>query len=197
MAKRTRDAKAILRTIERSKRRSSLFWWMVEHHDDVLAAAKRERIDWVAFCAEAAERGLTDTRGRQPTERNARETWRQARRVVAAARAAEVKQAAPRPGSIYPSRMPKDWRPGALKRMAAAAGSSGSEGATGTAPPGNPTTLIAVRPGGVPATEAPVRRSRFASPNDSPAVQEAMLAAEEQLKQADWYLNLGRKRRKD
>ncbi|MGH7120586.1 MAG: hypothetical protein ACREFP_16625 [Acetobacteraceae bacterium] len=197
MAKRNRDTKAILRTIERSERRSSLFWWMVEHHDEVMTAAKRERIHWVGFCVEAGRRGLKDTRGRPPTPRIARDTWAEAKRVVAAARAAEGKQAPPRPGSIYPSRMPKEWRPEALKRMGAAAGSSGSEGATGTASTGTGTALIAVRPRGVPATGAPVRRSRFASPNDSPAVQEAMLAAEEQLEQADWYLNLGRKRRKD
>jgi hypothetical protein len=81
-----RPSRAILTTIGRSEARSPLFWWMVEHHDAIIAAAAGERIRWGAFCAEATRLGLTDTRGRPPTERNARETWRQARRVVARAK---------------------------------------------------------------------------------------------------------------
>jgi hypothetical protein len=111
MARRNRDTKAILRTIERSEQRSSLFWWMVENHDGILRASERQRINWSAFCAQATKRGLRDTRGQVPSERNARETWRQARRAVAEARAAEAVKPSPRPGSIYPSRISKDWRP--------------------------------------------------------------------------------------
>jgi len=53
----------------------------VDHHDEIIAAAS-QRIRWVTFCAEATRTGLTDTRGRPATERNAWETWRQARRMV-------------------------------------------------------------------------------------------------------------------
>jgi hypothetical protein len=97
MTRRKRDIRAILRTIEQSEERSPLFWWMVEHHDDMVQASTGTRIRWAAFCAEAARKGLTDTRGRPPTERNARETWLQARKAVAAGRA-KLEAAPPRGG---------------------------------------------------------------------------------------------------
>jgi len=82
-----RLTRTVLQTIAQSDARSPLFWWMLGHHDEIIAAAAGERIRWAAFCAEAARLNLTDTRGRPPTERNARETWRrQARRVVARAK---------------------------------------------------------------------------------------------------------------
>ncbi len=67
---------------------------MVDHHDEIIAAFAGERIRWTAFCAEVTRLGLTDTGGRPPTERNARETWRQARRMVARAK---LRQAAAAP----------------------------------------------------------------------------------------------------
>ena len=112
MTRRNRDTKAILKTIEHSEQRSSLFWWMVKNHDELVKAAERTRIKWASFCAETSRRGLTDTRGLPATERNARETWRQARKHVAAARAeAAAKAAAKPPRPVYPSRMPPDLRP--------------------------------------------------------------------------------------
>jgi len=81
-----RQSRTILATIARSNARSPLFWWMVDHHDDIIAAVAGQRMRWAAFCAEATHMGLTDTRGRPVTERNARETWRQARRMVSKAR---------------------------------------------------------------------------------------------------------------
>jgi len=85
-----RLTRTVLEIIARSDARSPLFWWMVDHHDEIIAAADGERIRWPAFCAEVTRLGLTDTRGRPPTERNARETWRQARRVVARAKPREA-----------------------------------------------------------------------------------------------------------
>ena len=131
MPRRNRDTKAILRTIERSEQRSPLFWWMVEHHDEMVKAAKRRRINWAAFCAEAAKRGVTDTRGEPPTESNARKTWLRARREVEQARAAEATKPPPHPGSVFPSRIPKDWRPQVVPVPAAAV--SGTAVAPGSA----------------------------------------------------------------
>jgi hypothetical protein len=124
MRRRNRDTKAILGTIERSELRSPLFWWMVEHHDEMVQAATRRRINWAGFCAEAAKRGLTDTRGDTPSESNARKTWLRARREVEQARAAEATKPPARPGSVFPSRIPKDWRP----QVAPPAGSAGAAG---------------------------------------------------------------------
>jgi len=89
-----RLTRTTLQIIARSDARSPLFWWMVDHHDEIIAAFAGERIRWTAFCAEVTRLGLTDTRGRPPTERNARETWRQARRMVARAK---LRQAAAAP----------------------------------------------------------------------------------------------------
>ena len=121
MPRRSRDTRAVLRTIQRSERRSALFWWFVENHDQVQKAAQGARIDWASFCAEAAKRGLTDTRGHPPTERNARETWRQARRAVSEARSHEAAQAPTRKCSVYPSSIPKDWKPEAFQPAVAPA----------------------------------------------------------------------------
>lgn len=90
-----------MKTIRYSKERSPLFRWMVEHHDAMLRVAQGQRIRWAPFCAKAAEHGLTDTRGQPMTERNARETWTQARRAVRAAVAAGILEAggAEQPGS--------------------------------------------------------------------------------------------------
>jgi hypothetical protein len=106
----------VLEHFARPVNRSPLFWWLLEHHDEVVAAAAGRRIQWKQFCADAAVIGLTDTTGKTPRERNARETWRQVRkeklrleqnriaRETAAAAAAEKRRS-------YPSRMPRDWRP--------------------------------------------------------------------------------------
>lgn len=108
MARRNRDSKAIDNTIERSRLRSSLFRWMVKRHDELTERWSEGKIDWRISCEEFAELGLTDTKGKPATERNARETWLQARKHVAAIRA---KEAARLPRPINPSRMPKEWRP--------------------------------------------------------------------------------------
>jgi len=102
-----RLTRTVLQIIARSDARSPLFWWMVDHHDEIIAAAAGERIRWAAFCAEAARLGLTDTRGRPPTERNARETWRQARRVAARAK---LREAATVPSPKLSSPIAPDWQ---------------------------------------------------------------------------------------
>lgn len=108
MARPNRDSKAIDNTIERNRLRSSLFRWMVKHHGMLADRWRGEKVDWRTSCAEFAELGLTDTRGKPATERNARETWLQVRKYVAANR---VKEAVQPPRRINPSRMPKDWAP--------------------------------------------------------------------------------------
>ena len=175
MSRRKRDSQAILRTIERSEQRSSLFWWMVERHDEILQASERQRISWPAFCTEAAKRGLTDTRGRPPSEGNARETWRQARIAVANARKAEAAKPPPRVGAVYPSRIPKDWRPTVVPPIAPSSGPAGSGLPAVVAKPGMPARAPAVDP---PLTEEEAAR-----------VEAALDQVREQLRDKDWYLN--------
>lgn len=82
----------ILEHIAKPESRSPLFWWMLEQHDKIIAAAAGRPIHWKQFCADVAAIGITDTKGKVPTERNARETWRQVRREKA--RLEEMKRAA-------------------------------------------------------------------------------------------------------
>ena len=187
MARRNRDTTAILRTIERSEQRSPLFWWMVEHHDQMVQAARRRRINWAGFCAEAANRGLTDTRGDPPTESNARKTWLRARREVERARAAEAAKPPPRPGSIYPSRIPKDWRPQVVP-------------APTTAVSGTAVALrLAGTPGQFPTVAGPAldQSTSLGSPDDPPEVRAKWAELERQFDKVDRWLGGPSKRRPD
>ncbi len=198
MARRKRDTKAILRIIERSEERSPLFHWMVEHHDEMVEAAGGQRIRWGPFCAKAPALGLVDTRGQAPTERNARETWAQARRAVREARA---ERAARPPKPVYPSRMPK-WTPPAILE-AIAAGNPAVEGAgargaivpVAAAPSTGTALTLAARP---PSPKPPSRPpeapsegkllSQYAKPGDSIEMQQKLRAAEDQLKKFDRWM---------
>ena len=131
MPRPNRAKRAILNSVARSGRRSSLFWWLVDHHDEILKASESSRIDWASFCREAAANGLTDTRGQPPTERNARETWLQARKVVARARQAAEKT----PPRFLPSRLPKDWQPEVVQPSAPARPASARPPAAPAPPP--------------------------------------------------------------
>ena len=110
MARRNRDTKAIDNTVARNRLRSSLFHWMAKRHDDIVERWDGEKIDWVTFCIEMAELGLTDLTGKPATEKTARQTWFRARAAVAKKR--KSKAAAP-PPRVNPSRIEKDWRPAA------------------------------------------------------------------------------------
>ena len=98
----------MLKDVGRPDNRSPLFWWLLENHDGIIAAAAGQRLRWHTLCAYFETLGLTDTTGKAPTLRNARETWAQVRREVARLRLGE-KAAAPTPAS--PSRLPATWRP--------------------------------------------------------------------------------------
>jgi hypothetical protein len=196
MARRKRDTKAILRIIERSEERSPLFYWMVEHHDEMLEAAGGKRIRWAPFCAKAVAHGLVDTRGQAPTERNARETWAQARRAVQEARA----ELAARPAKpVYPSRMPKWTPPAILEAIAASNPAVEGAGARGAivpvaAAPSTGTALAARPPSPKPPSpppEAPAGGkllSQYAKPGDSIEMQQKLRAAEDQLKKFDRWM---------
>ncbi|MDE1905505.1 MAG: hypothetical protein KGH75_03530 [Rhodospirillales bacterium] len=175
MKTRKRDTRAVMKLIEQSGERSPLFWWMVEHHDEMMATANGSRIRWAPVCARLTALGLVDTRGQAPTERNTRETWLQARKAVAAARAAA---APPRPKP--PSRFPKDWSPPVISESTIPA-------PVYLQPPRAPIARlpappITELPASAPASEAglPARGSK-----------EAAIAA---MEKADWYL-LGGKRK--
>jgi hypothetical protein len=111
MPKRAPTFKAILSEVARGDR-SSLFCWLVEHHDEVIEQSAGKRMRWEPLCKRFAEHGLTDINGRPATPRTARQAWFQARRAVAEAKKRkQASDAARRPGAVYPSRIPPDWRP--------------------------------------------------------------------------------------
>ena len=199
MTTRDRDTKAILAIIKRGELRSPLFWWMVENHDAMLASADGQHIHWATFCGEAARRGLTDTKGRPPTERNARETWRQARLSVTDARRRQAETSATnsaRPGAKYPSRISPDWRPQLAAGPVAAslpnpgAANGGALGGQGAG------SLVLVQPVQPPVPPPPARHlSRFATADDSPQVQAMLAQVEAQLDKADLHLGPPLKKR--
>jgi hypothetical protein len=168
MTRRKRDTRALLKLIEHSEERSPLFWWMVEHHDDMLATAHGKRIRWAPVCLKLAALGLVDTRGLAPTERNARETWLQARKAVAAARAA-AKPPRPKP----PSRFPKDWSPTVLREQEIPIPAY-------LKPPG--TGVVSIPSPPEPALPA-LQEAEAGRP--ARGSKEAVLA---QMERADWYL---------
>jgi hypothetical protein len=134
MPKRTPTYKAILAEVARGSDRSSLFWWLVDHHDELVEQAAGKRMRWEPLCARFADHGLTDITGHPATPRTARETWFQARRAVAAARAQKAAaDANGRPGDKYPSRISPDWRPQIVPPQAAIASAR-----TSAAPPSLP-----------------------------------------------------------
>jgi hypothetical protein len=195
MTTRKRDTRAVLKLIEHSEERSPLFWWMVEHHDEMIATANGKRIRWAPVCSKLAALGLVDTRGLPPTERNARETWLQARKAVAAARAA-AKPPRPKP----PSRFPKDWSPTVLREqeipVPAYLRPAGAQVPPYLRPP---TTQPALPP---PARAQSVERAvevatpvSQAEPGSDEYVREQLASIRERLGGNDWYLNPGVKKR--
>jgi len=182
----------MLRSIARGEDRSPLFWWMVDHHDEIVANAGK-RIRWKGVCAQAAARGLTDAKGNPPSERTARATWRKARLAVAAARSAEAAKSPARPGSIYPSRIPKDWKPEPFRKL----GPAGSGTAVALCAPALPVAPASAE-SGVPATPPAHRTPRFlGSPDDPPEVQEMWANLEDQFDKEDrWAGGLPVKRRR-
>jgi hypothetical protein len=55
--------------------------------------------------------GLTDAHGKPASVQTARVTWHRVKRSVAKARLRVAAKPPPKPGAVYPSRVPKDWRP--------------------------------------------------------------------------------------
>jgi hypothetical protein len=111
MSRNRKGLRAVLREIAHSADRSPLFWWMVEHHDELAHAAQGRRLRWKPLCERFAALGLTDVKGRVPSERTARATWGRARRAVAEARERAVAKRESTPKRKYPSRISPDWRP--------------------------------------------------------------------------------------
>jgi hypothetical protein len=103
--------RAILNEITQSADRSPLFWWLIGHRDELTTAAFGRRLQWARLYARFAEMGLTDATGKPASVQTARMTWHRVRQSVAKIRLRVAAQPPPKPGAVYPSRVPKDWRP--------------------------------------------------------------------------------------
>ena len=132
-----RRMRAVLRRSAQRTDRSSLFWWMVEHHDELKTTASGRRLQWAALCTRFAELSLTDINGKPASPRTARETWLRARRAVEEANRRLAAKPPARVGAVYPSRIPKEWRPTVVppmrRRRPAGAGIPGARGEAGGA----------------------------------------------------------------
>ena len=105
--------RTILKQIAQRGDRSVLFHWMVEHHDEMLDRAKGGKLIWGELCVTFREHGLTNQLGQPVSERTARETWYQVRKVVAQRRADAERLAATglAPRSLMPSASPRARTP--------------------------------------------------------------------------------------
>jgi hypothetical protein len=105
--------RTILKQIAQRGDRSVLFHWMVEHHDEILDRAKGGKLIWGKLCVKFREHGLTNQLGQPVSERTARETWYQVRKVVAQRRADAERLAATglAPRSLMPSASPRARTP--------------------------------------------------------------------------------------
>jgi hypothetical protein len=98
--------RGLLKDLGRPDERSPLFWWLLDHHDQIVESAAGRRMRWATLCAHFEALGLTDTKGKPPTPRNARETWFQVRREVARLRSKPTA-----PNNPRPARLPAGWHP--------------------------------------------------------------------------------------
>ena len=121
MSRNRKGLRAVLREITYSADRSALFWWMVEHHDELAQAAQGRRLRWKPLCERFAALGLTDVKGRVPSERTARATWGRARRAVGEAYAQAATKRESTPKRKYPSRVSPNWRPQVVEQPEPAA----------------------------------------------------------------------------
>ena len=177
MSRSGKGPRADLTKITQSADRSCLFWWMVENHDELKIRRRRagSRTSWAALCAEVCRSVcLTDIRGRPASQRAARETWlRQGAR--SRCEKAVAAKPPPRVGAVYPSRIPKDWRPTVVPPMRRRRTGRRRGYRQPVAKPGVPARAPAVDP---PLTEEEEAR-----------VEAALDQAREQFREKDWYLN--------
>ena len=127
---------------------------------------------WEALCKRFADHGLTDARGQPALPRAARQTWLRARQVVAKARARKAAADTDRrPGDVYPSRIPKTWRPEVVAPQPAP---------TSPPPPPPPRPMAAARP---PISDE--ARARAYNPALTPEAQEVVNRVFEDLLTVD------------
>jgi hypothetical protein len=108
MATNKQRLKAMRQAVAHGPDRSTLFWWMVEHHAELVDAGKQGRMPWKRLCKDFAEEGLTDGRGKAPTELRASRTWREACREVERRMKEAASQVRP---IIQRSRPNASWQP--------------------------------------------------------------------------------------
>jgi hypothetical protein len=118
------------RASSESPLRSSLFHWLVRHHELITCSLTGRRVNWQPLRAAAEEAGVTDHRGRAPTDRVIRDTWRKVRRHVAGRAAAD---SGPQVVSAAPAA-----RPGPATRTPAGAPPSPSNSSRAIAPVSTP-----------------------------------------------------------
>ena len=108
--------------------RGAIYNWLRAHHPTVAARLTRGEATWPALCAEMVRHGVAGRQGEPPTPKAAAKVWRRVCRDLDAEPAAPrhtPDQTPSRPGVVYPSRIPADWRP---QELAPAAQPQSGEG---------------------------------------------------------------------
>jgi hypothetical protein len=95
------------RRVTEYRQRGPIYNWLRAHYADICRLMASGEGTWPKLCREMQRHGVVARRGFAPTEKAASKAWQTVCRDLA-----DDEPAAPkRPGSVYPSRIPKDWRP--------------------------------------------------------------------------------------
>jgi hypothetical protein len=86
--------------------RGKIYSWLRVHAAEIAPRLERGEATWPAVCAEMVRHGICGRGGEAPTPNAAMRVWHRVVRDVEAEGAAPAKRR-----RLYPSRLPKDWRP--------------------------------------------------------------------------------------
>jgi hypothetical protein len=95
------------RRVTEFRQRGPIYNWLRAHYAAICALMASGEGTWPRLCREMQRHGVVARGGAAPSEKAASKAWQTVCRDLA-----DTVPAAPkRPGSIYPSRIPKDWKP--------------------------------------------------------------------------------------
>lgn len=102
------------RRIKEYRHRGPIYNWLRAHHADICKLMASGEGTWPRLCREMQRHGVVARGGATPSEKAASKAWQTLCRDLGDPVPAPPK----RPGSVYPSRIPKDWRPEAFSPLA-------------------------------------------------------------------------------
>ncbi len=176
------------RRITEFRRRGPIYNWLRAHHAAIRMLMQTGEGTWPRLCAEMVRHGVIARGGRAPSIKAASKAWQTVCRDLARL---EVAATPTRPGSVYPSRIPKDWKPSGFRDAPHVAAKPPAGGAS------TPAAGSHARVGTNASVAAIAVQGTFVDPEDPPEVQQMYLDIEAQLRRADRYLGPPIKKRSE